>query len=229
MTSDAEVGTADCCASPADPRIARTFDRRTRERLASGGLPELHDVSRRVRDMLADVSGIQPTVLELGCGSGALTVDLVRAGASRATGIDLSVASVEAARARALEAGVADRTTFEVGDGASIALLAHDWVVLDRVLCCYRDVDRLLEASAGASRRRYAFSVPVSWGWRGAAKRLMLRLEAVTSGLRGRPCPGYVHDVRQIEGRLAAAGFAPLRRSAVGMWYVAVFERPSGP
>ena len=31
-----------------------------------------------------------------------------------------------------------------MGDGASVRLVPHDWVVLDRVLCCYPDLDRLL-------------------------------------------------------------------------------------
>src|SRR3954447_8568775 len=216
---------SDCCATAPDPRIARCFDERIRERTREGAPPPLHPVSRHLLDALADVDSARPSVLELGCGSGALTVSLLTSGATSVDGVDLSRASVAVARARAESAGVADLTSFAVGDAASVTLVERDWVVLDRVICCYRDVDRLGSRSSAAARRRYAFTVPVSHGWRGAAKRAWLRLEAVTSRWRGRPCPGYVHDVHRIERTLEASGFTPLRRRRFGFWYVAVFER----
>jgi SAM-dependent methyltransferase len=217
--------TPDCCGSGADPRIARHFDRKMHERVATGELPSLHFVSRRVLEALGDVAESRPSVLELGCGGGALTVSLLERGAARASGIDLSPASIEIARRRAEEAGVSAGTSFEVGDGASIKLERHDWVVLDRVICCYRDVHRLLDNSIDAAGRRYAFSVPESRGLRGLINRAIVWLEDITNALRGKPCPGYVHDIRRIEQRLTAAGYRQIRAATAGLWYVAVFER----
>lgn len=186
----------------------------------------MHAVSQRLYAALALEVGEQaPSVLELGCGSGALTVALLERGASTASGVDLSPGSLAVARRRAAEAGLTERTSFEVGDGALVPLTPQDWVVLDRVLCCYADLDRLLRNSIAAARRRYAFSVPVSSGWRGVLNRAIGWLEDTTNLLRGRPCPGFVHDIRQIEARLAAAGFRRTRSGAEGLWYVAVFDR----
>jgi SAM-dependent methyltransferase len=58
-------------------------------------------------EMLEGVAGA-PSVLDVGCGSGRLTVELARRGAS-VTGIDVSDARLAAARTRAEEAGVAAR------------------------------------------------------------------------------------------------------------------------
>lgn len=224
--ADAEDLAADCCRPALDPRIARHFDTKIVERAAGGTLPPMHPVSQRLYDALSvDVAEQAASLLELGCGSGALTVALLEGGATVASGVDLSSGSLEVARRRAVEAGLSDRTRFEVGDGALVPLVAHDWVVLDRVLCCYADLDRLLRNSMLAARRRYAFSVPVSSGWRGMLNRAIGRLEDVTNLLRGRPCPGFVHDIGQIEARLAASGFRRTRSSAEGLWYVAVFDR----
>ena len=55
-------------------------------------------------------------VLDYGCGEGRLTFDLLDKGARRVTGIDVSQARVEAARARAEERGVTDRCEFLVAD-----------------------------------------------------------------------------------------------------------------
>lgn len=187
----------------------------------------MHSTSRRLRELLSDVGDVRPSVLELGCGPGALSVSLLEGGASRLTGVDLSAASVEVARRRAAARGVADRALFEVGDGASVPLETHDWVVLDRVLCCYRDLERLMGRSIAAASVRFAFSVPVSSGWRGLVNRLLRWAENWTNVLRGCPCPGYGHDVRRIEDRLHRAGFERKRAATAGLWHLAVFERPA--
>ena len=228
MPVNAEPGPpprAGCC-EPLDPRIARHFDRKIRQRAANGALPALHAVSQRLLDALAvDASEAAPSVLELGCGGGALIIGLLERGATSATGVDLSTESLEVAGRRAEAAGLTDRTRFELGDGARVPLAPHDWVVLDRVLCCYPDLDRLLGNSVSAAQKRYAFSVPASSGWRGLANRLWIRLEDATEALRGRPCRGYVHDIETIEARLMDAGFHRTRRSVARLWYVAVFDR----
>ncbi len=216
---------ADCC-EPVDRRIAHHFDRKMRQRAADGARPALHPVSQRVFDALAiDATEAAPSVLELGCGGGALMIGLLEAGATSATGVDLSSESLEVARRRAEAVGLTERTRFEPGDGALVPLAPHDWVVRDRVLCCYPDLDRLLGNSVSAAQKRYAFSVPASSGWRGFANRIWFWLEDATEALRGRPCPGYVHDITKIEARLMDAGFHRTRSSLARLWYVAVFDR----
>ena len=62
------------------------------ERAAAGELPSLHPVSQRVLEALSDIAEGRPGVLELGCGSGDLTVSLLERGAARVSGVDLSLA-----------------------------------------------------------------------------------------------------------------------------------------
>jgi SAM-dependent methyltransferase len=79
--------------------------------LASSWLPVVPDLDRRLR------SAPPAQVLDLGCGLGASSVAL--AGTyprAQVLGVDLDQASVIEARAKAAEAGVADRVTFVVGD-----------------------------------------------------------------------------------------------------------------
>jgi magnesium-protoporphyrin O-methyltransferase len=216
--------TADCCPPARDPRIARRFDQLTEQRTAGGVLPEMQPTSNRLFDLLSDANDLQPTLLELGCGSGALLVGLLQSGATRGDGVDLSTGSLDAARRRAEEAGVADRATFTQGDGAQVKLDAHDWVVMDRVICCYPDVDALLGNALPAAQRRFAFSVPTSRGWRGRVNKVIWALEAKWDNFRN-GCPGYVHSLDRIEDRLATAGFKPLRSETGWVWHIAVWER----
>src|SRR6186713_3044048 len=162
---------SDCCGAP-DPRIAQHFDKRVTELSEGGDFPEMVDVSRGLLDLLADVASERPTLLELGCGSGALSVTLLEAGALSVDGVDLSPQSIATAARRAEVAGVAERANFTVGDGSVVALTRHDWVVMDRVICCFADMERLLGNAMTAAGSRICFTVPQSRGAWGVFNRI---------------------------------------------------------
>jgi SAM-dependent methyltransferase len=213
------------CACPADSRIARHFDAKVAERLANRPDSGLIAVSARLRDELVSLDAKDKTVLELGCGRGGLLLGLVQAGAARATGVDVSSAGIDAARSRFERAQLSDLADFSVGDAARVPLEPHDWVILDRVICCYPDVERLLANTLPAARQIYAFTVPTSRGWRGVIARLEEWFENAWNALGGQPCPGYVHSLDLIEERLASAGFRLRRRDRQRLWHIAVYER----
>ena len=195
------------------------------ERLAKCQNPSLLAVSQRLREALLSQDPAGKTALELGCGRGVLLLGLVQAGVARATGVDLSPAGIDAARDRFEQAHLSERADLSVGDAARVPLEPHDWVILDRVMCCYPDVERLLANTLPAARQIYAFTVPTSRGWRGAIARLEEWFENAWNTLRGQPCPGYVHNLDRIEQRLAMAGFRLRYRGRQRLWHVAVYER----
>jgi magnesium-protoporphyrin O-methyltransferase len=214
------------CACDEEPsigaRIGAHFDSKV-TRAGPGGGSSLHTTTRSLLGLLGDPTG--RTVLELGCGKGGLMVELLRAGAAGTDGVELSSASLEIARDRLAGLGLADKAGLTLGDAAEAALDLHDWVVLDRVICCYPDADRLLANSIPAARRRYAFSVPNSRGWRGLAARASRRLDNGWNGLRGRACATFVHDLDRIDRTLRSAGLERRAAETRGLWYVAVYER----
>lgn len=216
------------CACPADARIARHFDARIADRLAKCQDPGLMAVSERLREALMSIDVAGRTVLEAGCGRGGLLLQLVQAGAAHATGVDLSSAGIDAARNRFDQAQLSDRADFSVGDAARIPLHVHDWVILDRVICCYPDVERLLANTLPAARQLYAFTVPTSRGWRGIIARLEGWFENAWNTLRRQPCPGFVHDLDLIEERLATAGFQLRHHERERLWHIAIYERSPG-
>ncbi|MGH2358402.1 MAG: methyltransferase domain-containing protein, partial [Candidatus Limnocylindria bacterium] len=156
----------DCCQLP-DPRIARRFDEMAGAYTDTDEFPAMVDVSARLLDQLRDTSTLRPTVLELGCGTGALSLALLEMGASRVTGVDLSQGAIGIAKRRVAAGGFAAQADFVVGDAASVPLGRHDWVVLDRAICCFRHSQRLVANAISAGASRVAISVPESRGWRG--------------------------------------------------------------
>lgn len=71
------------------------------------------------------------SVLDLGCGDGAYSVEFAALGVRQIVGVDPAAAAIEAARARAQTLGVADTVLFEVGNIYDLA----DYLVPGRFNC----------------------------------------------------------------------------------------------
>lgn len=226
LTEQADEPPTSCCSTPADQLIAHRFDRRSSRWTDAQAFPAMVAVSTGLFAMLDDVADKRPSILELGCGSGALAAALLVAGASRLSGLDLSPVSVDLARRRVAAAGLADRARFAVGNAARANLERHEWVILDRSICCFRDGPRLVDAAIAAAGSRIAISVPDSRGWRGVVNRVIWTAENLWDRVSG-GCPGYVHDLNGIVEQLSSAGFAPTsgRSGHVGLWHVGVYDR----
>jgi protein-L-isoaspartate O-methyltransferase len=169
------------------------------------------------------------TVLDLGCGSGDLALATLARGADRASGIDLSAGAIEQARLLAAERGLSDRTSFRVGDGSTEPLTRHDVVALNRVLCCYPQVDQLLANSLGAAGEVYAYTAPAHTGLVGASNRVWVGISNAWFRVRRAKFRGFrafVHDLDAVDRTIAAAGFRRVHDSRERLiWRLAVFAR----
>lgn len=165
------------------------------------------------------------TVLELGCGRGEFSEELLRAGAARVTGMDLSPDNIEAARRIASEDGLGDRMQFQIGNAATAELAPHDVVVQHRVICCYPDPKQLLDNSIAVAGSVYGLSMPRSSGFVGLVVRVSLLFENMLHRIKRRGFRAYVHDERLVDAALRSAGFRLLGRSNRMGWFAAVYAR----
>ncbi len=186
-------------------------------------------VTASLLDAITELGVSGRTVLDVGCGIGDLAIASVAAGASNATGFDLSPKAIERARSLARERRVGDRTTFDVGDGSKLELPRADVVAVNRVVCCYPDADGILERTLAATGSVYAISAPVSRGPISLFNRVVNKTWNVVYRLRKTKFGGFrtfVHDVDRIDEQIRAAGFRRVhheRRRVV--WDLAVYER----
>jgi SAM-dependent methyltransferase len=207
--------------------ISECFDRCACGKARRGRAGKVRGVSKVLLSLLEEQRLAGATVLELGCGLGGLTRETVSRGASRATGIDLSPVSIREASRLAAETGLADRVEFAVGDGARVELAPHDVVVLDKVICCYPEVDALLSNSLGGARRTYAFVAPVSWGWRGVVANVGIGFVNAFLRIGRQKYRAFVHDLGRVEARVAEAGFDRVAATSRAIWFVGVYRRPT--
>jgi magnesium-protoporphyrin O-methyltransferase len=136
---------------------------------------------------------------------------------------------VTEARRLADERGVGDRATFVVGDGAKVDLPESDVVVLNRVYCCYPDIENLVGRSVAAARRVYAFTAPPSRGILGLYGRIHTWFSNGWYRVRDAKFHGFrvfIHDLDRVDARLRSAGFERIRweRRRV-LWRLAVYAK----
>ena len=183
----------------------------------------LEAVQRRLLEGLTAAGVAGDSVLEIGCGTGELQRHVLAAGAVSAVGIDVAGGMIERAQAAAAQAGLEQRTTFLVGDAVERAaeLPPAAVVVLDKVLCCYPEIDTLLQVSLERTQRLYAVVVPRPHWLVAAVWRLAI---AVFKLLRSSFHPFY-HDWHRTAAAISAAGFRRIFAAHTLAWEAWIFRR----
>jgi hypothetical protein len=180
----------------------------------------LGGTSARLVELAGDVSG--ESVLEVGGGVGSIELDLLAAGADRATNVELSGEYEEEAEKLLAERGLTERVDRRVADFVEEPVEPHDVVVMHRVVCCYPDVDRLMGAAAACTRRRLLLTYPRERPWtRAGIRSINLFMRISGSSFRA-----FVHPVARMAAAAQREGLALERREQQGLvWENAVYER----
>ncbi len=162
-------------------------------------------------------------LLDVGGGSGVIAVELAGAGLASVTLADASAAYLEVARRHLASRDASCPAQFILGDFAVTAdsLPDADIVTLDRVVCCYPDVEVLLRGAAARARRMVAFTYPRDRWYMHAA----VVLENSWYRLRENPFRAFVHSPQRMASVLESVGFVrPARRSTL-LWALDLYCR----
>jgi magnesium-protoporphyrin O-methyltransferase len=211
------------------PRCPCCFDDTFNRKLADGELRRYQSrgpgrASRALADALEGAGAADMTVLDIGAGVGAVHQLLLERGAASATDVDASGPYLAAARDEARRRGLADRVTFVHGDFAALAaeIEPADLVALDRVVCCYGDVDALVGRAAERTRRRLGIALPPD----GRTARLVVGLLNAWQRLTRSAFRMYAHPHARVIAAARTAGLVPVGGARLGIWHLLVFERP---
>ena len=163
------------------------------------------------------------SILEIGCGVGGLHHTLLKKGLGSAVGIDISEGMIAAAKELSAELGLEVRTSYLLGDFVEMygRIEAADVTILDKVVCCYENVDELLKQSLSKTRRVYALSFPKS----NLLIKLVFHVPITIGKILGWSFHPYWHDWNAIKQRIEDHGFKPKFHDRTFVWDVHVFER----
>ena len=211
-----------CCSHCRDADIL--FGERTARR-------ELKRYRRKgpVRTTRMLVDAIRPrlregwTLVDVGGGIGVIQHELLEAGAARAVQVDASPAYLEASREEATRRGHGDRVEHVYGDFTALAgsVDEADVVTLDRVICCYPDMERLVESSAAKARHLYGLVYPREH----AVVRLFMAFANLYMRLRRSAFRTYVHPGAAVDALVRRLGFEPVSHDGTLVWRVVTYAR----
>jgi magnesium-protoporphyrin O-methyltransferase len=163
------------------------------------------------------------TLLDIGGGVGGIQHTLLENGVTHATSVDASTAYVKAAREEAKRRDQAERITFLQGDFVDLAdeIAEADIVTLDRVVCCYDNMQDLVRLSAMKARKFYGMVFPRDlWLFS-----FLMPVVNFFIALTGSPFRSFIHSTEEIEKILRDQGLAPQFQKNAGFWQILVFIR----
>ena len=170
-------------------------------------------------------NGVQDlSLLDVGGGVGAIQHGLLAAGVRSATDVDASQAYLDAAQAEAKRRGFGDdRIKFLHGNFIDLAgqVPPADIVTLDRVICCYPDMENLVQLTAARAEKYYGLVYPRDVWW----VKVGLRLLNLTLQLRKNPFRVFAHPTQGVEALVQASGMKKTFAYHTFIWQVAVFSR----
>lgn len=210
-----------CCPhSRSGSRLFSRYARRYRRRFEKKGLEASE---RQLVEGIERAGFANASLLEIGSGVGYLHQYLLQHGAATAVGVDLSPRMVEEAEALARKNGLAERTRYRVGDFIEQAdsFEPADVVILDKVICCYPDAERMVKTSVARARRVYAYTIPRDRWY----TRLFITIGALLLRLVRSSFRSYVHRPERIEAWVSAAGFTNRYENQTLVWLTRVYAR----
>jgi magnesium-protoporphyrin O-methyltransferase len=165
------------------------------------------------------------TLLDIGGGVGVIQHDLLSSGAAAVTSVDASSAYLAVSRAEAERLGHAGRIHYYYGNFVELApgIPPADIVTLDRVICCFDEMEVLVGVSSAKARGTYGVVYPRSAWW----VRLGVAIANLSLAVRGNPFRIFTHDSAAVEEVIRAQGLTRVSHHTSGMWQVVVFARAS--
>src|ERR1044072_7272802 len=207
-----------CAASPCESQFDRKRAARELESYRADG--PSNATTRALIQLLGRTSAAGSTLLDIGGGVGAIQYDLLARGAPPGAA---GGAYQRAARAEAERQGVSARIDFRLGDFVALApdVPAADIVTLDRVVCCYPDMEPLVRLSAERCRRLNGLSYPRD-RW---PVRATVATENVFRRMFGNPFRSFVHSPAAMDRLITGLGFTLQSSVRTFAWEIAVYRR----
>jgi magnesium-protoporphyrin O-methyltransferase len=179
--------------------------------------------ARLILQSISETGLTAETLLDIGAGVGVLHHELLDRGVRTAVHLEAASAYMQVAKEESSRRGHDGRVTFQHGDLVALdfAVPAADLVTLDRVVCCYPDLESLIRISAARARKHYVLSFP--------PERWYVKLDTWWQNewrrRAGNPFRTFVHPVSRLRQLLVEAGLHIVRIRRSVTWIVFVCTR----
>jgi len=179
--------------------------------------------TRILLEALKAVGAEGKTLLDIGGGVGAIQHQLMAAGLAGAVNVDASTAYLNTARTEATRLGYANRVSYHYGDFVDLAptIEPADIVTLDRVVCCYPNMEALVSLSAARASQLYGLVYPRDAWW----LKSLRPLANAFFWLSRNPFRIFLHPTEAVDAAARRQGLKLRFQRRLLVWQVVVYER----
>jgi len=162
------------------------------------------------------------SLLDIGGGIGAIQWEFVKNGGIKTTDVDSSSGYISVASDYAKEIKHRD-ANFKMSDFNDVhkEIGKHDFVSLDKVICCYPEYINLLGNALNKTGTALALTMPLG-GWISKSLNQFTKLYLM---LGKNPFRSYIHSPKQVHDFIESKGFRLSEKAFSFPWLVRVYER----
>ena len=204
--------------------IETVFDQKTAAQKLKKYRTQGPDKTTRMLIDALKAQGVEgATLLDVGGGVGAIQHELLKQGARSATDVEASSAYLATAKAEAERQGYAGRVTYRYGNFVDLApdVEPADIVTLDRVICCYHDMEKLVGLSSARARRAYGVVYPRDTWW----MRIGLAIGNAFLRLSRSSFRSFAHPTKAVDAVIRGNGLKQKFYRRTLLWQVVVYAR----
>lgn len=163
------------------------------------------------------------SLLDIGGGIGSIQLELFPFGLHHSVNVDASSAYQQVSGQEAQKRGYTEHVEYYHGDFTEIAstLAPADIVTLDRVICCYPDVDKLLDKSLQKADKLYGVVFPR----KNIFTRIGVRLGNLWFQIRKSDFRTYLHPFQKVDGTIQRHGFRQISHHQTILWNIMLYKK----
>ncbi len=163
------------------------------------------------------------TLLDIGGGVGDIQHALLKMGISKTYNAEASTGHLEACKSEAERQGHADKISHHQGNFVDLVeeIPSTDIVTLDRVICCFDEMEKLVDLSSKKARHLYGLVYPRETWWVKlgiAVDNFLLRIQCISMRV-------FVHSPKEVEAIINKNGLKRIFYEEKGVWQVVLFSR----
>jgi magnesium-protoporphyrin O-methyltransferase len=183
-----------------------------------------HKTTQMLIDAIRTEAGEAESLLDIGGGIGAVQHALVGEGVvAQGLDVDASPAYLETARAEAERRGYAEKVRYLQGNFVDVAdeVPPVDVVTLDRVICCFDDMEQLVTRSSEKAQRLYGLVFPRVTPF----TRIGFRVLNAFLRFRRSAFRVFLHPPEAVDALIRARGFSLRTHRRSLLWQVRLYAR----
>jgi magnesium-protoporphyrin O-methyltransferase len=163
------------------------------------------------------------TLLDIGGGIGVIQKELIKSGVKSSVTAEASTAYIDISKSLAQQWNIHDRISHIHGDFVELAdsIPATDIVTLDRVICCYHNMEDLVQLSAEKAKKYYGLIYPRD----NRLMKILFPLFNLYPFIKGNPFRVFVHSTEAIDKIIRKNGFKNVYHKKTISWQIFVYER----